>query len=221
MGALLVCNSFERSSRAGDAPLDADAKVAPVASTTAVTASSPTDAVEWFVSGAVGPVFAGLAAPSAGIWPPAAGLTSTAWQVELRRRRPNERFVAGVTIEGTYDRGGGGGAGPQLLGLDAFIGKDWQHRHWSLEATIGAGLEAAGAGVEAAQESQTYGSTTTFTYTYRLAYQLGLYTQGTLAAAVPVSNAVDILVRLGVHLSAAHDEDWFAASTIGLRYRLP
>ncbi len=215
MGALLVCNSFERSSRAADAPPVADAKI-PVVSAAPVTADSSSDSVEWLVSGAVGPVFAGLAAPSAGIWPPGVGLASTAWQVELQRRRPNERFVGGVMLEGTYDRGGG--AGPQLLGLDAFIGKDWHHRHWSLEATIGVGVEAAGAGVAAAQELQSYSYTT---YINRLSYQLGLYAQGTLAAAVPVSNTVDILLRLGVHLTAAHDEDWFAASTIGFRYRLP
>ena len=175
------------------------------------------DAIEWSVTGAAGPVFAGLASPSAGVWPPGVGLPATAWQVELQRRHPNETFVTGVTLEGTYDNASGG-AGQQLLGLDAFVGHDWHHRHWSLEATIGAGVEAAGAGVDTAQVSQLYGRPI---FSGNLAYQLGLYAQGTLAAAVPVTDSVDILVRLGVHLTASHDENWFAASTIGLRYRLP
>jgi hypothetical protein len=209
---LLVCHSFERPSRAADAPLVADAKT-PVVTAEPVTTSSSlpsSDSVEWSVVGAAGPVIVGLASPSAGIWPPAIGLTSTAWQVDLQRRRPNERFVAGVTLEGTYDHAGGG-AGQQLLGVDAFIGNDWHHRHWSLEATIGAGVEAAQIYYE-----DNYGA-----FSYHVSYELGLYAQGTLAAAVPVSNDVDILLRLGVHVTAAHDEDWFAASTIGLRYRLP
>ncbi len=161
------------------------------------------------------PVIVGLASPSAGIWPPAIGLTSTAWQVDLQRRRPNERFVAGVTLEGTYDHAGGG-AGQQLLGVDAFIGNDWHHRHWSLEATIGAGVEAAQIYYE-----DNYGGASSATTLFWGLREPGLYAQGTLAAAVPVSNDVDILLRLGVHVTAAHDEDWFAASTIGLRYRLP
>ena len=58
-------------------------------------------------------------------------------------------------------------------------------------------------------------------FVYHLSYQLGFYAQGTLAAAVPLSNAIEVLLGLGVHLTGTHDENWFAASTIGLRYRLP
>ena len=120
LGILLVCHWFGRPSRAADAPLVADAK-APVVTAEPVTTSSSlpsSDSVEWSVVGAAGPVIVGLASPSAGIWPPAIGLTSTAWQVDLQRRRPNERFLAGVTLEGTYDHAAGG-AGQQLLGVDA------------------------------------------------------------------------------------------------------
>ncbi len=212
---LLVCNPFAGLSRAANAPLAADTKV-PVVSTAATESSQPSlESVEWSVSGAAGPVIVGLATPSAGVWPPSFGLTSTAWQVDLQRRRTDERFVAGVTLEGTYDHDAKG-AGQQLLGVNAFIGTGWRHPHWTLETTIGAGLEAAQ--MFQVNVVSSYYAMAAFSHP---SYELGLYAQGTLAAAVPLSNAIEILVRLGVHLTGSHDEDWFAASTIGLRYRLP
>lgn len=193
---------------------------APAVSTAATATESPQVSpapIEWSVSGAAGPVIGTIQSPSAGVWPPSFGITpSTAWQIDLQRRRKEERFIAGVTLEGTYARDGSG-AGQQLLGLDAFIGTGWQHRHWALEATIGAGLEAA----QIFQDDTIFSNSGVTTSVYHPSYQLGLYAQGTLAAAVPVSTAIEVLLRLGVHLTGTHDEDWFAASTIGLRYRLP
>jgi hypothetical protein len=167
--------------------------------------------VEWTLSATVGPVFANLLSPSAGVWPPSFGLMpSMAWQVDLQRRRSDEPYLVGVTVEGTFNRAGGG-AGQQLLGTDLFVGTSSRHRLWVLEATIGAGL-----GAEQVLQSDFADSPS-----YHLSYQLGLYAQGTVAAAVPLSRSLEALLRLGVHLTATHDDDWFAASTIGLRYRLP
>ena len=90
-----------------------------------------------------------------------------------------------------------------MLGVDVFVGTTWRHRHWSLEMTAGGGLEAA-------QFPD-----------YNVSYQLGVYAQGAVTAAVPVSSSLEVLLRLGAHLTATHDEDWFAASTLGLRYTLP
>jgi hypothetical protein len=216
---LAVSALLGRSSLAADTPL-VTAGQARAASITAATTAPPqpsTDSVEWSLSGAAGPVIVGIKAPSASVWPPSFGLTSSAWQLDLQRRRNDERFVAGLTLEGTYDHGGDG-AGQQLLGTDVFVGSDWRHRHWTLEATIGAGLEAAQI---RQQDIISYLPPQVSPFVYHSSYQLGFYAQGTLAAAVPVSNAVDVLLRLGVHLTGAHDEDWFGASTVGLRYRLP
>jgi hypothetical protein len=210
LGLLVVLALVGRSSRAAEMPLVVETK-APAASTA--------DSVEWSLSGAAGPVLAGITRPSAGVWPLSFGLLSTAWQLDLQRRRKNEQFVAGVSLEGTYDHEAGG-AGQQLLGADAFIGNDWRHRHWTLEATIGAGVEAA----QVSQQDVVAYSNSNYNvsgFVYHPSYQLGFYAQGALAAAVPLSSAVEVLIRLGVHLTGAHDEDWFAASTIGLRYRLP
>jgi hypothetical protein len=208
LGLLVVSVLVERSSPAAEPPLVVDAKA---------PAGSAADSVEWSLSGAAGPVIAGIARPSSGVWPLSVGLTSTAWQLDLQRHRKNEQFIAGVSLEGTYDHEAGG-AGQQLLGANAFIGSDWRYRHWTLEATIGAGLEAAQI---LQQDVVTYFNYNVSGFVYHPSYQLGFYAQGTLAAAVPLSNAVEVLIKLGVHLTGAHDEDWFAASTIGLRYRLP
>jgi hypothetical protein len=167
--------------------------------------------VDWLLSAAVGPVFAKLLSPSASVWPPAFGLMpGMAWHVDLQRRKSDEQFVAGVTVEGTFNRNGGG-AGQQLLGADVFMGTSWRHRLWTLAATIG-----GGPGAEQVVESN--GPTSSAIH---LSYQLGLYVQGAVTAAVPLSRSLEALARLGVHLTTSHDEDWFAASTIGLRYRLP
>jgi hypothetical protein len=220
LGLLAVSALLGRSSRAADVPPVAAAQ-APEVSATAATTNSPQaapDSVEWSISGAAGPVIVGVQSPGGSVWPLSWGVTSsTAWQLDLQRRRKDERFIAGVSLEGTYDHAAGG-PGQQLLGVDVFVGTGWRHRHWTLEATFGAGLEAAQI---LQQDVVTYTNYNVSGFVYHLSYQLGAYAQGTLAAAVPVSTAVDILLRLGVHLTGAHDEDWFAASTIGLRYRLP
>jgi hypothetical protein len=219
-GLLAVSALLGRSSLAADAPLVAEGQ-APAGSLTAATTGSlqgSPDSVEWSLTGAAGPVILGVKSPSSGAWPLSWGLTSsTAWQLDLQRRRKDERFVAGVTLEGTYDHDGSG-AGQQLLGVDAFVGTSWHHRHWTLEATLGAGFEAAQI---LQQDVVTYLNYNVSGFVYHTSYQVGFYAQGALAAAVPVSNAVDVMLRLGVHLTGAHDEDWFAASTIGLRYTLP
>jgi hypothetical protein len=182
--------------------------------TISVVPGAETSVVEWSVSGTLGPVFANIDSPSSGVWPPSFGLMpGTAWQIDLQRRRRDERFISGITLEGTFNRDGGG-AGQQLLGTDLFLGTRWSHRHWTTEATIGAGLEAQ----QLLVPETFYGSNS---MQYHLSYQLGLYAQGTVAVAVPLSSSLALLMKVGLHLTAAHDEDWFAASTIGVRYTLP
>jgi hypothetical protein len=219
-GLFLVFALLGGSSYAAVLPLvaGADAPADSIATTTTGAAQAPPESVEWSVSAAAGPVIGSIKSPSSGVWPLSIGIaSSTAWQLDLQRRRKDERLVAGVTLEGTYDHDASG-AGQQLLGVDLFVGTDWRHRHWALEATIGAGLEAAQV---VQQDVVTYLNPNVMGYAYHLSYQLGFYAQGTLAVAVPVSNAIDVSLRLAVHLTGAHDEDWFAASTIGFRYRLP
>jgi hypothetical protein len=189
LGALTTLALFENSAVAADAP--------PVAAVTPATPGPGTP--EWTLSAAAGPVIIALQNPSGGPWQPTFDARSVSWQMELQRRFADRPFLLGGALEGTYDQTGG----QQLLGAHVFVGTAWRQRLWSLEATIGVGLEAA----------QTLQAD--------LTYHLGIYGQGALVAAVPISGALEALLGLGVHLTATHDEDWFAASTIGVRYRLP
>ncbi len=195
LGALFSSALLGNAARATD-----DSGTAPGTAVVAVAAPAPSDAVEWTLSAAAGPVIVVLAQPAASPWPPAFGAGAVAWQAEVQRRSRDQPFLVGAAVEGTHDDQTGG---QQLLGARAFAGTIWRHRHWSLETTFGLGIEAA----------QVFQA--------NLTYQLGVYAQGTLAAAVPISGSLEALLGLGVHLTPTHDEDWFAAGTIGVRYRLP
>ena len=201
LGALVALAALGNPARADDGPPVADARSPGAPSAVAMTAAQPPsrDTVEWTLSAAAGPVVAALEHPWQGAWPPSFGAKSAAWQVELERLSPDKPLLLGAALEGTHDQTGG----QQLLGAHVFAGTVSRHQHGSLEATVGVGLEAA----------QTVQAD--------LTYHLGLYAQGALVAAVPVSPSLEVFLRLGVHLTATHDEDWFAASTIGVRYRLP
>jgi hypothetical protein len=176
---------------------------------------SPRGPLRWSISGAIGPVIAdvertfGTTDSSFGFQP------STAWQITVQRRREHERLVIGGTLEGTYNHAGNG-QGPQLIGVNLFVGADWRVRYCRLEATIGAGPEAGsllhfdGSVDSTPPQSSLY-------YTY----QFDLFVQGTLAAAIPLAASWEGVLQLGIHLNSSEQEHWFTASTIGLRYTLP
>jgi hypothetical protein len=182
-----------------------------------VTHPESTDSVDWTASVAVGPVIAVLADTTGHLAPPAFGLKSTAWQVELQRRSNNRSFLLGVTLEGTHDQTGG----QQMLGANIFAGKAWRLRHWSMEAALGAGIEAA----QILEQDASYAlggyGQGSVTIRQDVTYSVGVYGQGSVGAAVPISRSLEIFLRLGAHLTPVHSEDWFVASTIGLRYTLP
>lgn len=219
LGVVLVVTSVLTGelARGADGPPITDAiarAAAPAATAVAATPAAP-GSTEWSVSAAAGPVFAAIQNPACCVWPLSFGLTSTAWEVDLQARPGATQFIGGVRLAGTYGRSG---AGPQLLGVDAFAGRTWRHRRWDLEATIGLGLEAA----QVLEADVLYGVSPSYSsVAYHPSYAIGAYARGTLAAAVPVTDALAVLLRLGVHVTGAHDEDWFGSSTLGIRYTLP
>jgi hypothetical protein len=178
---------------------------------------SPPGPLRWSISGSLGPVIAGVERAQGSWWGSFGFQPSTAWQLTVERRREHERLVIGGTLEGTYNHGGNGD-GPQLFGADVFVGADWRYRYCNLEATLGAGPEAANV---VKQESIAYGNPTMNAPYYISVYHFDLYAQGTIAAAIPLSGSVEGLLQLGVHLSSSYAENWFAVSTIGVRYKLP
>jgi hypothetical protein len=172
----------------------------------------PTSSTLWSISGAIGPVIADLQQPNGGIWPPSLGMMpSTAWQIEVQRRKQHGRLVVGGALEGTYNHEGNG-TGPQLIGSNGFVGARWRYRYCSLETSVGAGIEAA-----RIYQPEVIGTSANVTID---SYRIDLYAQGTLGAAVPLGGSLEGLLRLGIHITSSHDENWFAASTIGLRYTL-
>ncbi|HLK92256.1 MAG TPA: hypothetical protein VKZ18_20345 [Polyangia bacterium] len=216
IGALVTFVSIGRSALGADASpgTDAIARTGSPAATAVATRPAAPDATEWSVSAAAGPVIAAIQSPACCVWPLSFGLMSTAWEVELQARPGATQFIGGVRVAGTYDRNG---AAPQLLGVDVFAGRTWRHRRWALEATLGLGLEAA----QFLETNVLSGDSFYQTIDYHPSYEIGAYARGTVAAAVPVGDSVAVLLRLGVHITGAHDEDWFGSSTVGLRYTLP
>lgn len=177
----------------------------------------PPSRLRWSVTGSIGPLIAGVGHQPSSDWSTTAGLEpSTMWQIAVQRRRERDRLVVGGTLEGTYNHSGNG-VGPQLIGAEVFVGADWPHKYCTLEATIGLGPEAASA-VSLEGFTTAGGSFSSSPY---FTYHLDLFVRGAVAAAVPLSGALEGILQLGVHLNASRDEQWFAASTIGVRYTLP
>jgi hypothetical protein len=180
---------------------------------------SPPGPLRWSISGSVGPVIAGVARDWGTSWHLFGPQPSTAWQLTVQRSREHERLVIGGTLEGTYNEDGNGD-GPQLIGANVFVGIGSRFRYFALEATIGAGPEAAldnQAGVTSRSTQMDGNTTSVVEYSV---YRLDLYGQGTAIAAIPLGGSVEGLVGLGVHLNAFQEHNWFATATVGLRYEL-
>jgi hypothetical protein len=176
----------------------------------------PPSPLFWSVSASVGPVIAAFDRGAFVVGPFTVRIhDSTAWQVEVQRRRTNGHLIIGGTFEGTHSNRADEDS-PQLLGVNVFVGADWHSRLCNLEATIGAGPEGASI---LQYESVPVGNETEALPYY--SYRFALYAKGAIAAAVPLGDSIEGLVELGFHVSSTREESWFGASTIGVRYILP
>jgi hypothetical protein len=191
--------------------------------TTLAIRSQPQKVLEplhWSISGSIGPVVADVEPTLSATWSSIEFQPSTAWQITVHRRREHERLVIGGRLEGTYNHEGNG-QGPQLIGVDLFVGASWRHKYCNLEATIGAGPEAASVITRLNfQTYQTPGGGFTSSITPNYIYALDLYSQGTAIAAIPLGGSVEGLLGLGAHLNVFQERNWFATATVGLRYKL-
>ena len=170
----------------------------------------------WSVSGSVGPVIVALDQPFLVMGPFTVRIhDSTAWQLEVQRRRMNEHLVIGGTLEGTHSNRANTDSA-QLVGVNVFVGAAWHFRLCSLEATIGAGPEAA----SVAQFVTVPVGYQTELVSYD-AYRFALYAKGSIAAAIPVTDSIEALLQLSFHVTSTQEQSWFGASTIGVRYLLP
>jgi hypothetical protein len=153
-------------------------------------------------------------------WPhPCAPLAmhGTAWRLELQRRTKSEGFFQGAALEGTA----GGGFSPQLIGVSAFVGSSRRHGKWTFESTVGAGLELSS--VDTTTLTSTHSSEEGFmssVTTTNNGLRPALSADGAVAAAHPVSESLDAVLRVGAHVSTNDLSDWFLSVTLGLRYNL-
>jgi hypothetical protein len=134
------------------------------------------------------------------------------WQFELQRTT-DERRLFGLAIDIGPDN--------HLFGAAAFWGRRWRSGRWFLEATAGAGLELGktrGEEMTVVDSSQT-GTFSTLTVTMQT--RPAVYGRTGLSLGLRCSDSVDVLARLGAHVTTLGLSHSFGAPTIGLRFRLP
>ncbi len=143
--------------------------------------------------------------------------SGTAWRLELQRRSRIDGFFQGAALEGTA----GSGFAPQLIGTSAFVGSSRRHGRWSLESTIGVGLELSNAccGASVVTSMQTTANGFASTVTTGDTLRPALFADGAVALAHPIAESLDAVLRIGAHLST-DVSDWFLSATLGLRYNL-
>ncbi|HET6147881.1 MAG TPA: hypothetical protein VFH68_10145 [Polyangia bacterium] len=128
------------------------------------------------------------------------------------RTRPD-----GLAIGGALD------AGPtsHLLGLLGFIGSRWEKRGWFAEATLGAGLLAVRipAATTTVTNSSVTGSLSETTVSTQV--QPALYARAVGAIGLSISDDLDLVARLGVHLASSGLVTDFLSATAGVRLKVP
>lgn len=134
-----------------------------------------------------------------------------AWHADVQSRLDGGEIILGLTIEGTT-----GSYNPQLFGALAFVGAAWPRRFFSVEATIGLGIE------ELQTLNYNFMATTTVDGTN---YTIGTgrphlvpYARLNFAVVVPVVNGFSALLSLGGHATGEFYDGWFGEGTLGLRY---
>ncbi len=91
---------------------------------------------------------------------------------------------------------------------------------WSFEVAGGAGIEFAEVPTATVSSTESSDSGVATTTTVGDAARPGLFADGSLGFAHPVADSLDIVVRLGAHLTSIAYDNWFLSGTLGLRYNL-
>jgi hypothetical protein len=139
----------------------------------------------------------------------------TAWRIEVQRRSGANGLFTGAALSGTA-----GDYAPQLLGASAFAGFTRRLGRWSFEFAGGAGLELAEVPVTTVTLMQSITADIVTAVTTNNATRPALCADGSIGVAHPISDSLDIVVRLGAHLTTVAYDNWFLSGTLGLRYNL-
>jgi len=137
----------------------------------------------------------------------------SSYALELQR----QPTTGGLSIGGALD------AGPvqHLLGALGFVGSRWQRRRWYLEATLGAGILAARIQALTTTVSNSTVTGTASETTLTTQVQPALYVRAVGSLGVPISDDLDLVARLGIHLTSNGRNTDFLSATAGVRLKLP
>jgi hypothetical protein len=208
------------------APAHAATEPPPLAPTETITTrpeTRPAGPRHWSIGIADGPMTNSFLCSSTASSFPAfcapGAVFGTAWRLELQRRPNGSGFFWGAAVEGTE----GSQFAPQFVGASAFVGSSKRLGRWTLESSAGAGLELSSSleTTVTSNHSSMNGFVSTITTDYGNGTgRPGLSADGAIAAVHPIWDALDVVCRLGAHLSTVNFSDWYLSGTIGLRYNL-
>ena len=142
--------------------------------------------------------------------------TNTTWRVELQHHTDGSRLFTGLALDGST----GDSDAPEIVGAAALAGSVLQWGRWSLQASLGAGVdleERMGTFLTASHSSQ-YGFTSSITN--ESSVRPGLFAAGALALSHPVFASLDMVLSVDAHLSIIDENDGYLAAMLGIRYAL-
>ncbi len=142
----------------------------------------------------------------------------TTWRIDLQHQSGPSGFFSGVALEGTS-----GSYSPQPLGAMGFIGTARLWARWRFEASFGAGLEATddvAHTITTSQHSSSNGYVSSISTVFGTDFHPSLYGGGAIAAAHPITESLNAVLRLGAHIATVNLRDCFLSATLGLRYNL-
>jgi hypothetical protein len=135
------------------------------------------------------------------------------YQVEMQHQTARAGLLVGAALD----------TGPDihLLGIAALIGSHRQWRSWFLEATVGVGVEGDRLYVRGAAVTNSSISGVTNEITISTQVQPVLYARALGTIGRPLNDDLDVVARLGLHVTTTGLETDFVSATVGLRLRLP
>jgi len=148
--------------------------------------------------------------------------TGGVFQLEVQRQRSPESLLYGVAL--TF----GPDAPRHYVGAAYFAGEAWRGQAFFAEATLGLGLEALEGYVTIGMSTGTAPTpgnpgmvTSTSVEKVPMGPVPGLFVRAAGTGGVRVSQAFDLVVQLGGHLSSNGYEGSYFGATGGVRLRLP
>ena len=173
----------------------------------------------WTLGVAAGPAISlyqtvhGLRQSIFGSWSAESALDKTAqsattiWRIEARHHAQGSRSFSGLALEG-----GAVQYTENLFGALAFAGYGLQLHRWRFEGNLGAGVDVGNQHRILQLSNDSYVSNDSL--------RAGLFAAGSIAAAHPVFETIELVLSLDAHVSVISQYDNYLASMLGVRYRL-